>query len=97
MSQAEEEQYDPAGEELCEHCHNEDSVDVQKVDCFRHCHAVPSGEHEPDPVTISIDPDVLKDLLSSTLDYLIFDINCLNCGVSGSFSVEINPNDIQWE
>ena len=57
----------------------------EKLECYEHCQSTASTDatHKPDPSSIShSDQDVI-------------DINCVHCGISGSFI--LNPDDINWE
>ena len=66
---------------ICKHCGEED--------CLVHCQKTDHGNHIPDPNSISYDPG------SDGGRSFIFDINCVECGISGSFAVELD--DINWD
>jgi len=67
-------------DDVCKHC--------AKNGCYEHCQKTDHGNHIPDPCSISHDPD------TGGGRSLIFDISCVECGLSGSFNV--SPEDINW-
>jgi len=64
---------------VCKHCSEEN--------CYEHCQKTESGEHEPDPYSITR-ADVDEG------EGCVVDICCKHCGMSGSYKIE--DKDINW-
>jgi hypothetical protein len=52
--------------------------------------------HRPDLKTIAVSPEHLY--MSPDPEWVVMDVWCLDCGLSGSFNLKITaPDEVQWE
>jgi hypothetical protein len=58
--------------------------------CYAHCDESEDGKHAYKPGSILAREDGAGD------DYVIVDLNCKNCGQSGSCVLELNEDNINW-
>jgi hypothetical protein len=81
--------------EICRFCEYTGTEPYDK--CYTHCSESEDGKHVANPRTIDIRMDRGAMRWDSTSKTVVADVNCENCGQSGSFFIEIIPDAVNWD
>ena len=65
--------------------------------CYTHCSESEDGKHLANPRTIEVRMDRGLMRWDSSSKTVVADVNCSNCGQSGSFFIEITPDAVNWD